>query len=434
MTQFALCGTNDNGLVLVNLDTFSEAGSLAVTSDYYYSAGNSSKVIFAGPGGNAYLVDLATLGSTSITGTGGIRCGVAAGNYAWFGTSGGSIVKYNLTTGAIEGTVVSALVTTFQQCAIDAANNRAYFTGKAGFKNGGVVQYNTLTDAEVAYVRTESTFDYSPEGIVVDTANGFVYVTDHFGPVYKLSVSPFAIVGGSLNLGSAAMGAAGIDISNQFAYFVAFGSERVYKVNLATFAYVTFVSLTGVPGASNPFACAIDLSTSYFYVGWLTTPGKVSSINLSSFAYVNTLTFATETYAASLFLYSGSTPSPTISLSVATLTPSCFAGETATATSFTITNTGIGTINYTVTNDGDWLTCSPTSGTAPDTITVTYNTSGKIAGTYTCTILVSDPLAGNDPQQINVTLTVNAPTSIMRMKGLRWFDSGADQGFYLGDR
>ncbi len=127
-----------------------------------------------------------------------------------------------------------------------------------------------------------------------------------------------------------------------------------------------------------------------------------------------------------------------ITLSTATLTPSCYSGEIPASITFTIANTGDGgsVLNYIVQEDGGWLSCSPTSGSITqgdpaDTITVTYTTSSLIVGVYHCTILVTDFSASNDPQYITVTLTVNAPLNAMLMRGRRWFDN-ADEGFYLG--
>lgn len=60
-----------------------------------------------------------------------------------------------------------------------------------------------------------------------------------------------------------------------------------------------------------------------------------------------------------------------------------------------------------------WLSVDPSTGTAesgePDTINVTYMTSGLAAGLHETTISVIDPSAINTPQEIAVTLTVSEP-------------------------
>ncbi|GMU23492.1 MAG: hypothetical protein AMXMBFR13_35700 [Phycisphaerae bacterium] len=104
--------------------------------------------------------------------------------------------------------------------------------------------------------------------------------------------------------------------------------------------------------------------------------------------------------------------SPTINRSPTTLSPSCTQGVNATNQTFTVANSGAGTLSYSVSDNVSWLSCTPTSGTSTgeqDTITVSYTSSGLTAGTYNGTITISDPNATNNPQTIAVTLTVNPP-------------------------
>ena len=108
--------------------------------------------------------------------------------------------------------------------------------------------------------------------------------------------------------------------------------------------------------------------------------------------------------------YTGIPPSnPTISVDTTQLLPSCQEGQNAPSDSFEVWNSGTGTLNYTISDDAGWLSCSPTSGSSTgehDTITVTYSTSGLSPGAYSATITISDPVATNNPQTISVNLTV----------------------------
>ncbi len=107
------------------------------------------------------------------------------------------------------------------------------------------------------------------------------------------------------------------------------------------------------------------------------------------------------------------TGTPTITRSPSALSPSCTQGSNAGNQSFSVQNTGTGTLNYTITDNQTWLSVSPASGTSTgeaDTITVSYSTSGLAVGTYNATITISDPSATNNPQTIAVTLTVNRKT------------------------
>jgi hypothetical protein len=65
-------------------------------------------------------------------------------------------------------------------------------------------------------------------------------------------------------------------------------------------------------------------------------------------------------------------------------------------------------LTFTAASNATWLSVSPTSGSAPATLSVQPNISGLAAGTYTGTITVT-PNAGQ-AQTISVTLTVTGPT------------------------
>ncbi len=114
---------------------------------------------------------------------------------------------------------------------------------------------------------------------------------------------------------------------------------------------------------------------------------------------------------------------PIIATSVGSLAPQCARGANASPNTFQIWNSGLGTLNFSITDDVTWLSCAPTSGTSTGptnktTITVSYNTSALAAGTYNATITITDATATNSPKTINVTLTVLPPmisTSLQAM-------------------
>jgi hypothetical protein len=76
---------------------------------------------------------------------------------------------------------------------------------------------------------------------------------------------------------------------------------------------------------------------------------------------------------------------------------------------FFISNRGGGTLNWSVTDDADWLYCTPTSGTDSAVITVLVYISGLSVGTYTGIITVEDQNAFNSPQTVTITLRVYKP-------------------------
>ena len=104
-----------------------------------------------------------------------------------------------------------------------------------------------------------------------------------------------------------------------------------------------------------------------------------------------------------------------IGLTATALSPTCDFGTNASAQTFSIFNSGGGTLNYTFSESLDWLSLSSTSGSATteaNLITISYATSGLEAGTYNGTITITDGAASNTPQTLSVSLTVNAPPAI----------------------
>jgi len=74
-----------------------------------------------------------------------------------------------------------------------------------------------------------------------------------------------------------------------------------------------------------------------------------------------------------------------------------------------IYNSGDGTLNWSISDDADWLSLNPTSGSSTgetDNIALSVDTAGLSANTYTATITITAPGAANSPQTMPVTLTV----------------------------
>lgn len=87
--------------------------------------------------------------------------------------------------------------------------------------------------------------------------------------------------------------------------------------------------------------------------------------------------------------------------------------------SFTITNNDTLSLNYTITDDASWLTCSPTSGAlsinASRTIGVQVDTTGLAIGTHTAIISIAAPGAANTPQTVSVTLNIAVATNAVTL-------------------
>ena len=99
---------------------------------------------------------------------------------------------------------------------------------------------------------------------------------------------------------------------------------------------------------------------------------------------------------------------PSIEASPASFSFSATAGGANPANqSLTITNTGGGTLHWSVSDDVPWLTLATTTGTAPAAVTLSVNIAGLSAGTRVGIITITDASAANSPVWITVTLTVS---------------------------
>lgn len=95
---------------------------------------------------------------------------------------------------------------------------------------------------------------------------------------------------------------------------------------------------------------------------------------------------------------------PALSISPQSLQLAYTIGGALPTQTVNLTNAGAGTLSWTAAPDTSWLAVSPSSGTAPSTLTITINPAGLIPGSYSGSVTVSSP--GSQPQQITVTLTV----------------------------
>jgi hypothetical protein len=85
-------------------------------------------------------------------------------------------------------------------------------------------------------------------------------------------------------------------------------------------------------------------------------------------------------------------------------------GANPTAASVNIANTAGGTLSFTTTSDSAWLTVTPASGTAPQTLQLSAVTSGLALGTYTGHVTITSAGSSGSPATITVTLKVVMPT------------------------
>jgi hypothetical protein len=200
------------------------------------------------------------------------------------------------------------------------------------------------------------------------------------------------------------------------------------------------LSFSGLAGGTAPTAQLITLTnpsggtlswTTSDNAAWLslsTGSGTTTTETDSISAAVNLTGLAAGTYTAavtvsasgaantpqvipvSLTLSPAPTSSPVISLNVTSLTFTGTSGASnPSAQSFTISNTGTGTLSWTAGDNATWLTLSPTSGTNTGTVAATANLTGLAAGTYSGTITISG--SGATSKALPVSFIVNSSTT-----------------------
>jgi hypothetical protein len=84
--------------------------------------------------------------------------------------------------------------------------------------------------------------------------------------------------------------------------------------------------------------------------------------------------------------------------------------STSAPAGLSVTNTGSGTLVWSVSPGASWLSITPSGGSlgalASAPLLMTANASGMAVGHYTASVHVTDPNALNSPQTVNVDLTV----------------------------
>ena len=111
-----------------------------------------------------------------------------------------------------------------------------------------------------------------------------------------------------------------------------------------------------------------------------------------------------------LFFVSNSFCAPAV-----TLKPSVTAGQNAISQSFHIKNDGGGALTFTVASDSEWAIPGISFGGSSienNLVFVKYSTLALAVGTYSATITVESPEAGNSPQTVFIQLTVTPKPAI----------------------
>jgi uncharacterized protein (TIGR03437 family) len=363
--------------------------------------------------GNLYIADAGNNVIRKVTASTGV-ISAFAGNYGccYAGTG----------TGGDGGLATAATLLYPEAVAVDGAGN-VYFTD--------IVQSTTSPEAvAVRRVTTDGKINtWAGGGTVVGFAG------DGGSPL-------LAQFGDSINIAAGADGSLYIaDASNQ----------RVRKVDPAGATINTVAgngqgNPSGDGGAATsagvqlPFSVAVDAAGN-IYIGGLTTVRKVTTGGtISTYAgngqpgfsgdggpatsaSVSDLTGLVTDSGNNLYIADRGNnrirqvqpaAPPVINLSSTSIN---FSGAVGAPQTFTVSNSGQGTLHWSAaassTSGGTWLTVAPASGSVlagqpAGTVTVTANSSGLAGGDYYAQIFVTSPNAASPLQSITVRLTVQA--------------------------
>jgi hypothetical protein len=92
----------------------------------------------------------------------------------------------------------------------------------------------------------------------------------------------------------------------------------------------------------------------------------------------------------------------------------------------TINDIGAGTLQWAASNSKPWLTLSDYNGLANETIDLMVDITGMTYGTYWDTVVVSDPVASNNPQRAPVKLTIVSGFPIIGLSPSSFFVAATD--------
>jgi hypothetical protein len=253
------------------------------------------------------------------------------------------------------------------------------------------------SDADLNYSPTEA--DAGGHAIAVTVSDGKGGEATHSWSVTVNSVTPDPTIALSLTSLSTSCAAGGNPSNQTFKVWNSGGGTLDYSVA----DNQTWMSVGPTSGSSTGEKDTITVSYSASSLSAGVYSGKITVTDSDATNSPRELSVTLTVTAAPV--------DPEIDLSTGSMSASCTAGGNASDQSFAVSNSGGGTLSYTITDNQDWLSCSPASGTStgePDTITVSFATSGLAAGTYNATITVSDSNASNNPRTIAVALTVNS--------------------------
>jgi uncharacterized protein (TIGR03437 family) len=199
-------------------------------------------------------------------------------------------------------------------------------------------------------------------------------------------------------------------------------SSLSFTYSLASTPASQTISVQSTNGQATAFTASASTSTGGSWLSLnvsptqtLTTPSNnflTASINTSGLTaagtYSGTITLTTTSGTLSIPVTLTISGAPPITVSPTSLTFSYAAGGSA-PNSQSVSVSGSGNFSATATSTGNWLSVTPSTGTAPTTLTVSVNPAGLTPGSYSGSIAVAATGGATGSATITVSLTVTAP-------------------------
>jgi hypothetical protein len=390
--SYAYCAAGDSGLEIIDVSNpaalkktgsvvFPDAASVAVSGNYAYAAAHK---------GGLKVIDISDPSSPAIVGfydTGNpANIVTVEGHYAYVGTYYRDI--YNPNYGEIliiDISTPSKLVLTGRHRVSRNDITGIQFTGNYAY----VINYTR--DLSFGY-----TYDIME---VVD-------ISDHSNPIRVWSTGDLYLAraiyisGNYLYTAEESSGVDIWDISNPVNP-VRVAWRDGFPWNVITLGVQVKGNFAYVAN-SDKGVWVMDVSDPLEYY----TVGTYTSINSSSVFATGDYVYSADKDTGVFAVFSVTFP-PGIILSKKEFTFSAsVTGAVSSQQTLGIKNSGDSPLNWTVSTDQDWLSCSPASGTDSGVVSVSANPAGLVSGTYTGKVTVTADGASNSPKSAEVTLIV----------------------------
>jgi uncharacterized protein (TIGR03437 family) len=350
-----------------------------------------------------------------------------------------------LNSGSVTFTVANAADTTWVMPVAIIVNGNSNVTGPLTFSASSLAFNAAVGGTAPSQTLTVSSTSATTFSVSATSANGWLTVTPS----------------GALNLPqtlTVSVSTAGLTQNGYIGYlnFTANGVSQQVQVNLSvganvsglaatpsslSFSYTAggtapaaqSVNVTSTTGAPLNFTASASTSSGGSWLSVSPTSGTTSAsisvsinpANLTAGSYSGTINLSTSGGTLSVPVTLTVTGAPPITASPTSLTFSYQAGGTA-PNSQPITVSGSGSFTATATSNGNWLSVTPSSGTAPGTVTASVNPSSLTAGSYSGSIVVAGASGSTGSTTVTVTLTVTAPLpTITQLSNGASYASGA---------